>query len=171
MIKIRLLSSKNFRINSLDYYKRTQEVKRVYRKNSAGYILKDLPYIEDWSLEEKRQIAANISNSEHITYLALDGQQVIGFISLKNKLHGKFCILDYLHVSADCRGQGIGKVLFKRGIEVAKCQGAEYIYISVCSSEETVAFYRVMGAKLTHTPIKEIAEKEPYDLQLIYSLK
>ena len=41
------------------------------------------------------------------------------------------------------------------------------MYISACSSEETIAFYKAMGAELADCPIKEIAEAEPYDLQMI----
>ena len=40
-------------------------------------------------------------------------------------------------------------------------------YISACSSEETIAFYRAMGAEVTDTPIKSIADAEPYDLQMV----
>ena len=41
------------------------------------------------------------------------------------------------------------------------------MYISACSSEETIAFYKAMGAELTDCLIKEIAEEEPYDLQMV----
>ena len=34
-------------------------------------------------------------------------------------------------------------------------------------SEETIAFYKAMGAELTDCPIKEIAEAEPCDLQMV----
>ena len=37
------------------------------------------------------------------------------------------------------------------------------MYISACSSEETITFYEAMGAELADCPIKEIAEEEPYD--------
>ena len=37
------------------------------------------------------------------------------------------------------------------------------MYISACSSEETIAFYKAMGAEHADCPIKEIAEEEPYD--------
>lgn len=30
-----------------------------------------------------------------------------------------------------------------------------------------IAFYKAMGARLTDCPIKELAEAEPYDLQMI----
>jgi predicted N-acetyltransferase YhbS len=80
-------------------------------------------------------------------------------------------ILDMLHVSSDFRGQGIGKKLFEIGIEEARKAGAEALYISACSSEETIAFYKKMGCTLTVNPIKEIVEKEPFDLQMICPVK
>ena len=57
--------------------------------------------------------------------------------------------------------------LFEKGKEEARKAGAEALYISACSSEETIAFYHAMGCSLTDSPIKEIAEDEPYDLQMI----
>ena len=41
LIRIELLSTKNFKEDSLDNYQRTQDVKKVYRKNSGEYILVD----------------------------------------------------------------------------------------------------------------------------------
>ena len=72
MINFELLSEKNFNAHSLDFYERKQEVKRVYRKKESGYTLVDMPYIEDWSLDKKRQVAADISSDEYISFLALD---------------------------------------------------------------------------------------------------
>lgn len=77
-------------------------------------------------------------------------------------------ILDMMHVSAACRGQGIGRRLFDVGKGEARKAKAEALYISACSSEETIAFYKAMGAERTDCPIKEFAEAEPYDLQMIY---
>lgn len=168
MIKIESLSQDNFNAYSLDFYERRQEVKRVYRKKGDGYVLVDLPYIEDWSLEKRRQVAQTISNTEHVSYITLDGSIVVGFVSLNHKLNGKLMVLEYLHVSAEYRGQGIGRKLFNLARQEAKKTGAEAIYISACSSEETVAFYMAMGAVLTKKPIKEFSENEPYDLQMVY---
>ncbi|MGN0805247.1 MAG: GNAT family N-acetyltransferase [Candidatus Coproplasma sp.] len=167
MVKIQFLSQKNFNKYSLDNYTRRQEVKRVYRKKGDEYVLVDLPYIEDWSLEEKRQVALIISNAEHITYIALDGVNIVGFIGLKKELYDEYMVLDYMHVSSEYRGQGIGRTLFNLGKEEAKKSGAKAVYISACPSEETVAFYKSIGSELTDNPIKELAEKEPYDLQMV----
>lgn len=79
-------------------------------------------------------------------------------------------ILNMMHVSAKYRGHGTGRKLFELGISTARKAGAKGLYISACSSEETIAFYRAMGAVLADNPIMSIAEKEPYDLQMVCNI-
>lgn len=166
MIKIELLSENNFNENSLDNYVRTQNVKKVYRKQGEEYVLVDMPYVEDWSLEKKRSVAKDISSKEYISYVALDDGKVVGFIGLKNQLVGDYMILDMMHTSAEYRGKGLGGKLFELGKDAARKAGAKALYISACSSEETIAFYKAMGAVVTKDTIKEIEEDEPCDLQM-----
>ena len=166
MVRVELLTKENFDENSLDRYTRTQAVKKVYRKNNAEYSLVDMPYVEDWSLERKRQVAKNISSDEYISYIALE-DEVFGFIGLIKNLKDDYMILDMMHVSEEHRGMGLGRKLFEIGKKEAKKAGAKALYISACSSEETIAFYRAMGANITDNPIREIADDEPYDLQMI----
>ena len=116
-------------------------------------------------------MAKTISSDDYVTYLAMENDEVVGFIGLKKDLVGPYMILDMMQVSAICRGQGIGRKLFNAGKEEARKAGAEALYISACSSEETIAFYKAMGAELADCPIKEIAEDEPYDLQMICPVK
>ena len=118
-------------------------------------------------MEKRRSVAKDISSEDYITYLAIENDEVVGFIGLKKDLVESYMILDLMQVSAACRGQGIGRKLFDIGKEEARKAGAKALYISACSSEETIAFYKAMGAKLTDCPIKEIAEDEPYDLQMV----
>ncbi len=167
MIRIELLSAKNFKQDSLDNYQRKQYVKKVYRKHNEDYILEDCVYTEDWNMEKRRSVAKNISGDDYVTYLAIENDEVVGFIGLKKELIESYMILDMMQVSAACRGQGIGRKLFDSGKEEARKAGAEALYISACSSEETIAFYKAMGAELADCPIKEIAEEEPYDLQMV----
>ncbi len=141
MIKIELLTAENFKPDSLDHYQRRQEVKRVCRKHEGVYQLEECVYTEDWDREKRRCVAKEISSNAYITYLALEEEEVVGFIGLKKDLIGAYMILDQMHVSAVCRGQGIGRKLFEKGKEEAKKAGAEALYISACSSEETIAFY------------------------------
>lgn len=166
MIKIELLSENNFNENSLDNYVRTQNVKKVYRRQGEEYVLVDMPYVEDWSLEKKRSVAKDISSKEYISYVALDDGKVVGFIGLKKQLFGDYMILDMMHTSAEYRGKGLGRKLFELGKDAARKAGAKALYISACSSEETIAFYKAMGAVVTKDTIKEIEEDEPCDLQM-----
>lgn len=170
MIKIEPLTSNNFNKNSLDDYSRKQDVKRVYRMINGEYTLVEQPYIEDWDLERRRQIARNLSGEGYITFLAIQDDRIVGFISLVAKLVGCRMILDMMHVSSECRGHGLGRRLFEIGAGTARENGAEELYISACSSEETIAFYQAMGAKITDCPIRRLAEEEPFDLQMACSL-
>lgn len=106
-----------------------------------------------------------------MAYVALDGDTVVGFIGLKKQLINECMVLDLMHVSYLYRGKGIGRKLFNLAKDAAIKAGAKALYISACSSEETIAFYTAMGAELTNNPIKEIAEAEPYDLQMICAIK
>lgn len=166
MIKIELLSENNFNENSLDNYVRTQNVKKVYRRQGEEYVLVDMPYVEDWSPEKKRSVAKDFSSKEYISYVALDDGKVVGFIGLKKQLFGDYMILDMMHTSAEYRGKGLGRKLFELGKDAARKAGAKALYISACSSEETIAFYKAMGAVVTKDTIKEIEEDEPCDLQM-----
>ena len=167
MIRIELLSTENFKLDSWDNYSRKQDVKKVYRKQNGEFILVDCAYTEDWDMEKRHSVAKTISGNAYITYLALENEEVVGFIGLKRDLINSYMILDMMQVSAECRGQGMGRKLFDAGKEEARKAGAEALYISACSSEETIAFYKAMGAQLADNPIKEIAEDEPYDLQMV----
>ena len=171
MIRIELLSKTNFHLESLDSYNRKQFVNKAYRKIDGEYKLVDWNYVEDWCLNEKRSIARRISSNDYITFIALDNDKVVGFIGLLKKLNGSYMILDMMHVSNEYRGQGIGRSLFEKGIEEARNAQAKVLYISACSSEETIAFYKAMGCVLTNNPIKEIADKEPFDLQMVCYVK
>ena len=119
MIKIELLSEKNFSINSLDSYNRKQNVNKVYRRIDGEYILIECKYTEDWDLNKKRSVAKQISSDEYITYIALDNDRVVGFIGLLKQLKGRYMILDMMQVSSECRGLGIGRRLFEVGKDEA----------------------------------------------------
>ncbi|SDB59846.1 Acetyltransferase (GNAT) domain-containing protein [Ruminococcaceae bacterium FB2012] len=171
MVKIELLSDTNFCITSLDLYNRKQDVNKVYRRTDGEYTLVECRYTEDWDINKKRSVAKQISSDKYITYVALDNDKVVGFIGLLRQLNGPYMILDMMQVSSEYRGQGIGRRLFEAGKNEARKNGAEALYISACSSQETIAFYRAMGSDLASDPIKEIAEQEPFDLQMICPVK
>ena len=79
-----------------------------------------------------------------------------------------FCTL--LAVAEDRRGRGLGRRLFSLAAEEARRLGAEKLYISAMSAEESQAFYRAMGCveALEYDPPH--VEKEPCDVQMEYTL-
>ncbi|HMB21459.1 MAG: GNAT family N-acetyltransferase [Chloroflexota bacterium] len=85
----------------------------------------------------------------------------IGF--KQDKLQMKF-----LHVSRDCRGQGLGKKLFDLAVEKAKSLGAKKLYISATPSEHTVNYYMRLGSVLATEIDPELFALEPEDIHLEY---
>lgn len=165
--QIEVLTKANTPVTALDLFIRTQPVTQVYRKIDGEYRLKACPFTDDWSAERKREKAAQLTGGNLIAYGAFANGELIGFIGLQKALHGRRMILDTLHVSAPFRGHGIGKQLFLCGIAEAKQRGVEELYISACSSRETIAFYQAMGAEITDHPIPEMVEDEPFDIQMV----
>lgn len=165
--QIEILTKENTPVTALDHFIRTQPVTQVYRKTDGEYRLASCPFTNDWSPERKRAKAAELTGGNLIAFGAFENGMLIGFIGLQKELHGSRMIVDTLHVSAPYRSHGIGKQLFLRAISEARIRGAEELYISACSSQETVAFYRAMGAEVTDRPIPEMVEEEPFDLQMV----
>jgi len=155
---------------NLDNFDRSQGVKRVYANENGKLLLKDQIWTMDWSLEHKRKVAANLKSDECIAYAVWENEKVIGFVSVMKALIGSRMVLDIIQVDQAFRGQGIGRQLFNLAVAEARNAGAKELYISACCSEETVNFYKVMGAVSTNDPIPEIAEAEPYDIQMAYPI-
>ena len=156
---------------SLDSFERQQKINKVYVKEDGNYTLKEQPGIMDWSLEKKKEVAVDLADSTYISYLAVADNQIIGFVSLVKELRESRMILDVIQVDRRYRGQGIGRALWDVVYKEAKFYGAEAIYISACPAEETIGFYKAMGAEITDTPILSIAEEEPDDIQLVCKVK
>ena len=152
---------------NLDDFDRSQEVNRVYVNESSKLLLKDQIWTMDWSLEHKREVAADLQSDDYIAYAVWENERIIGFVSVVKKLAGCRMVLDIIQVDRAFRGQGIGRQLFVLAVAEARNAGAKELYISACCSEETVNFYKAMGAVPTNDPIPEIAEAEPYDIQMV----
>lgn len=167
MIKFELLTKEIMTENALDNYDRLQNVQRVYRKIDNEYVLVEDVGVMDWSFERKRAVAKSLFSDDYITFGAIKENEIVGFASIEKQLQGKRIVLDMMQVSRKYRGNGIGKSLFQLVKAKAKEMGAKQLYISACSSEETIEFYKSMGCKITDNPIKKIAEDEPFDLQMV----
>ena len=166
-IQIVALSRENMSEYSLDHFVRKQNVSWVYLNKRGKYRLEEHPFIDDWTLSRKREKALELISGELVSFGAFLKDEIIGFIGLKRTLYGERMIVDTMHVSAPYRGRGVGRKLFQQAISEAKKCEAKELYISACSSKETIVFYRAMGAELAKKPIAEIAAEYPIDLQMI----
>lgn len=164
------ISENDFREINLDDFNRQQQVTRSYVRKDREYVPEEHPYVMDWSLDKKREIARELVDGAYISYLALEDDRIVGFLSLVRQLVSDRMILDLIQVDKSFRGQGIGRMLWEKAVEEAQRNGARELYISACSSEETISFYRAMGAEVTDNPIAAMADAEPCDLQMVYTI-
>ena len=127
---------------NLDAFNRQQEITRIYVRKDEKYVLEEQPGMMDWSIDKKREVALDLVDSNYISYLTLEEDRIVGFMSLVKNLVAERMILDLIQVDKDFRGQGIGRMLWKKA----------------------------MGADVTDNPIMTIADDEPNDLQMVYPI-
>lgn len=170
MIQYELLTAENFQETALDDFCRTQKGQNIYQNIHGCYTLVREPFVADWGLEKKRAVARELLHPDCIAYLAAEDGRILGFIGLVKNLMGNRMILNAMQVTSEARRQGLGRKLFQLAAETARQAGAKELYLSACPAEETIAFYKAMGAELAADPIRELAEEEPFDLQMVYRL-
>ncbi len=157
-------------------FDRFQKVSKCWRKENNEWILKEIAFVDDWNNDEKNYLVDCLRNTIKTggcVIAALNDQSLVGFSSIESERFGsenQYLQLSSLHVSNQYRGQGSGKELFKYICSEAKRLGATKLYISSHSSEDTQAFYKKMGCVDAIEINEKIAEQEPFDRQLEYSL-
>ena len=166
MIEIKQVDRGNFSETSMDLFDRYQEVRNVFRMESGKLVLKKQTFTETWPPDRKREKAAEILSGKFITFCAFDGDTVIGEIMLIPELNDNRLIIESLHVSREYRQHGIGRQLIETACGYAKSRGAEALYASCCSAEETICFYMAMGFEPSKHPITSCVEDEPFDIQM-----
>ncbi len=165
-LEIKLADKNNFGRNSLNDFRRYQEVKNVYRLKDGQLRLVYNPFTEDWDDERRIEKAEEILSGQYVTYCAVEGNRVVGEIMLLPRLNKDRLIIDSFHVSSDYRRRGIGRALLDAARQEALKRGAHALYASCCSAEETIRFYTAMGFRLSADPVDSCIEDEPYDLQM-----
>ena len=100
---------------------------------------------------------------------AFENDQLVGVAVLDTVWRGvgrDLLQLEFLHVSRDYRGHGLGRQLFEQALGDAKQRGARGLYISATPTRSTVEFYQRRGAVLIEVPDSELLEREPEDIHL-----
>ncbi len=153
-------------------FQRRQEVTKCWRRENQEWVIRDDPFIDDWSEADYRTLVSCLKNTVAtggFVYAAFVDGSLKGFVSVESALFGgeqKYLDLSSIHVSEEMRGKGIGKVLFLASKEWAKKNGAKKLYISAHSAVESQAFYKKMGCVEATVYHQKHVEQEPYDCQL-----
>lgn len=67
---------------NLDDFNRQQKITRIYVKKDDIYVLEAQTGVMYWSIDKKREVAKDLTDNAYISYLALEGEKIIGFLSL-----------------------------------------------------------------------------------------
>lgn len=175
MITYRELSENEICRALFDGFIRRQVVGKCYRRENDTWVVKDDPFIDDWSEEDYKFLVKCLKNTARtggFVYGAFSDDILKGFVSVEPDFwKDEYLDLSSIHVSADIRGKGIGKVLFTAAKKWAEEKGAKKLYISAHSAVETQYFYRSVGCVDAQVTNKKHADAEPYDCQMEYVIK
>lgn len=172
MIEYRRLTENEINRDLFSHFIRHQTVVKRWRRDNGKWVIKDAPFIDDWSEADYNTLVSCLKNTVATggyVYAAFCDGALKGFVSVEPQLFGgkhKYLDLSSIHVSEDMRGKGIGTTLFLAAKAWAKAHGAEKLYISAHSAVESQAFYHKMGCVEAALYNQAHVEAEPYDCQL-----
>lgn len=176
-MRCRVLAKEEIDRSLFSGFIRRQEVGKCWRKEGGAWVIRDAPFIDDWSEEDYRRLICQLRRTARaggLVCAAFCGGILKGFVSVEPERfgpEGDYMDLAHIHVSADLRGNGIGRALFLTAVDWARARGAGKLYISAHSAVESQAFYRAMGCTEARIYSPRHVEKEPFDCQLEYSLQ
>lgn len=154
------------------HFIRCQNVTKCWRREHGQWLIKDDPFIDDWSEADYEILVSCLKNTVKtggFVYGAFCRGELKGFVSVEAELFGgeqQYLDLTSIHVSEDMRGRGIGAALFLAASGWAKKNGAKKLYISAHSAVESQAFYKKLGCTEAQVYHQGHVDAEPYDCQL-----
>lgn len=86
---MKTLDSKNFDKYSLDNFMRHQQVRECSRNVDGRWILLPMEFEENWSLNECREIAADVElhmGKDQTAFGAFDGGKVVNFVKVSHNM-------------------------------------------------------------------------------------
>lgn len=172
MIEYRVITAEELNMNLFHSFIRHQAVTKVWRRENDKWVIKDEPFIDDWSDKDYEILITCLQNTiktgGFLFGAFLEGN-LKGFVSVEAQLFGQehqYADLTSIHISEDMCRNGIGKQLFNKAKEWAKAHGARKLYISAHSAVESQAFYKKMGCTEAMLYNTEHTKAEPFDVQL-----
>lgn len=170
------LKENEISIELFSSFNRYQEVNKCWRKENGEWVLKEIAFNEQWGIDEYKYLVKCLQNTLKtggVVLGAFHNNALVGFASIEKQFFGsgkEYIQLSSIHISYESRGMGIGKKLFYIMCQKAKENGAKKLYISAHSSEETQAFYKILGCVEAIEYNAKLVAKEPCDCQLEYNL-
>ena len=172
MIQYRTLCADELCRELFRHFIRHQVVTKCWRRDNGAWVIRDDPFIDDWSEADYQTLVACLKNTVQtggVVYAAFSDDVLKGFVSVEAAFFGgeaQYLDLTSIHVSEDMRGAGIGRSLFLLAKDWAKEKGAKKLYISAHSAVESQAFYRSMGCVEAKEYNQRHVDEEPFDCQL-----
>lgn len=153
---------------------RRQTVTKCRRREQDAWVIRDDPFIDDWSEEDYRELLDHLKailRAGGFVYAGFCRGVLKGFVAVDPQgltISRDYLDLAHIYVSADLRGRGVGRALFEAAVRWAGAHGAKKLYISAHSAVESQAFYRAMGCVDAEVYDPGHVEKEPFDCQMEY---
>jgi predicted N-acetyltransferase YhbS len=154
---------------------RREVVENLYSLENGELILKaDYFDIQGWppgEAEHYTPILLDCYDRNGTFWGAFENDTLVGVAILESKFIGSqhdTLQLKFLHVSRDCRRQGLGTRLFQLAVDKARTLGAKKLYISATPSEHTIKYYLRLGCVLATEIDPDLFALEPEDIHLEY---
>ena len=164
-------------IKQLHEIDRTETIDRVYHVCEGKLCLKDEHWdVGEWSAAEKERRIAGLQagfDAGDTLFGAFDGPTLAGMSVLDQcttaQVAGRFNLAG-LWVSRPYRGRGVGRRLVELVQDRARALGAQTLYVSATSTDNTVHFYLSVGFRLADPVDEALFEIEPTDIHLEMAL-
>jgi predicted N-acetyltransferase YhbS len=151
---------------------RREIVERVYRLEGGELRLEPVYFdVQGWPADtlQMAPLLYEVFDRGGPFFAAFEDDQLVGVAVLDTVWRGArsdLLQLEFMHVSRDYRGQGLGERLFEQARSAARGRGARGMYISANPTENAIRFYQRRGSVVMALPDPELFALEPEDIHL-----
>ncbi len=104
-----------------------------------------ITYMLDW-MYAAPALEAQMITGGHQFFLAMDGEEAVGFVSCQPDYKGSPTIkVHKLYILPNQQGKGVGRLLLEKVAEVAKAYGNTTMSLNVNRYNKALAFYEKIG--------------------------
>lgn len=156
---------------------RRERIERIFVARPEGLVLEDVRAdVPGWA-PGRAALETPVFEASYDSgtwfHGAFEGERLVGIAVLESEFFGPgggALQLNFLHISAEMRGKGLGTALFERALVEARGRGATQMYVSATPTESTVRFYLARGCEVLVKPDARLFALEPEDIHLACAL-